>query len=61
MKPKELRTKSNDELEKLLSGDRSKLRRERFESANAKSKNIKISANIKKEIARILTVLREKK
>lgn len=60
MKMKELREKSAQELLRLLTEGRSKLRRERFNQSGSRSKNVKFSGSQKKEIAKILTLIRER-
>lgn len=59
MKVKELRQKSNDELKKILRDSREKLRELRFDLTAGKVKNTKEAGNLKKKIARILTILKE--
>lgn len=59
MKVKELRQKSKDDLGKILKENREKLRQLRFDLASGKVKNIKEVGILKKEIARILTILKE--
>ena len=59
MKVKELRKKSKDDLEKILKEEREKLRQLRFDLASGKVKNVREIGNLKKEIARILTILKE--
>lgn len=59
MKVKELRKKSKDDLEKILKEEREKLRQMRFDFASGKVKNVREKGNLKKEIARILTILKE--
>lgn len=58
MKTTELRQKSKDELRKILEDDREKLRQLRFDLSAGKVKNVKEVHNLKKEIARILTLLK---
>ncbi len=58
MKPKELRQKSKIELQKLLQENRERLRVLRFDLAAGKIKNVREIRKVKKDIARILTVLR---
>jgi len=58
MKTKELQQKSKSELQKILSDDREKLRQLRFDLAAGKVKNVREVRKIKKDIARILTLLR---
>ena len=60
MKTKELREKSIEELSKLLEDKGASLRAFRFDLSFSKTKNIKVGRNLKKEIARILTLLNEK-
>jgi len=59
MKAKELRQKSKDELQKILREDQEKLRQFRFDLASSKVKNVHEAGNLKKKIARILTILKE--
>ncbi|MCD6550597.1 50S ribosomal protein L29 [bacterium] len=61
MEAKELVKKSRSELQKLLFETREKLREMRFNLASGKVKNIKEIRALKKDIARILTVLNQKK
>ena len=61
MRAKELRQKSKDELKKILIDTREKLRQLRFDLASAKVKNVKEAGNVRKKIARILTILKETK
>ena len=58
MKSTELRQKSREELQKLLEEKREKLRILRFDLASGKVKNVREIREIKKDIARILTMLR---
>lgn len=60
MKTQELREKSVSELQKLLKENREKLRQLKFDLALGKVKNVREIRIIKKDIARILTLLREK-
>ncbi|MBD3282206.1 MAG: 50S ribosomal protein L29 [Candidatus Portnoybacteria bacterium] len=60
MKTKELRQKSQKELHKILRELREKLRDLRFNLASGKVKDIKAVHQTKKDIARILTLLKEK-
>jgi len=57
---KELRNKSEKDLKKILLTEREKLRNLKFDLASGKVKNVKQSREIKKEIARILTILNQK-
>lgn len=59
MKPQDLRKKSKEELERMLLEYREKSRQLRFNLASGKVKNVKEARKIKKDIARILTVLNE--
>ena len=61
MKAKELKIKSEGELKKWLFSDREKLRVLRFDLAAGKVKNIKEIRNKSKDIAKILTILNQKK
>ncbi len=58
MKLNELRQKSKTELQKMLQDSRERLRQLRFNLAAGKVKNVREVRKIKKEIARILTLLR---
>ena len=58
MKTSELRQKSRTELQKLLQDNRERLRQLRFDLAAGKVKNVREIRLIKKDIARILTILR---
>lgn len=60
MKIAELRQKSQAELEKNLEDNRERLRQLRFDLAAGKVKNVREIREIKKDIARILTLLKEK-
>jgi large subunit ribosomal protein L29 len=59
-KTKDLRQKSNEELNQLLSESQKKLRELRFNLASGKVKNVRSVRALKKDIARILTILNEK-
>ena len=59
MKIDELRQKSREELEKSLQDSREKLRQLRFDLSAGKVKNVREIRRIKKEIARILTLVTE--
>ncbi len=61
MKIKELREKSQTELEKILQDNREKLRQLRFDLVSGKVKNVREIRKIKKDIARILTLLNEQR
>lgn len=55
----EFRQKDKPELQKLLQENRERLRQLRFDLVAGKVKNVREIRKIKKDIARILTVLRE--
>ncbi len=59
MKAKELRNKKPEELLELLKDSRKKLMELKFSLASGKVKNIRAIKNLKKDIARILTILNE--
>lgn len=59
MKATDLRKKDKKELEKMAQDFRKKLSDLRFKFSSNKLKNTKEINNIKKNIARILTILRE--
>lgn len=59
MKLIELRQKSKEALQRLLEDDKDKLRQLRFNLAAGKVKNVKGIRNTKKEIARILTLIKQ--
>ena len=59
MKIKEVRQKPSPELQRLLNGKKEKLRDLGFNLASGKLKNVREIREIKKDIARMLTVLRE--
>ncbi|MBU1046139.1 50S ribosomal protein L29 [Patescibacteria group bacterium] len=61
MKAKELKIKSEAELKKIVFSDREKLRVLRFDLAAGKVKNVKEMRNRRKDIAKILTILNQKK
>lgn len=58
MKTQELKQKSQKELQKLLQDKREKLRELRFALASGKVKNVREIRQIKKDIARILTIMK---
>lgn len=58
MKTSELRQKSKDELEDLLQEKRARVDELRFILSQKKTKNTKEPSLIKKDIARILTILK---
>ncbi|MFA5188603.1 MAG: 50S ribosomal protein L29 [Patescibacteria group bacterium] len=57
---KELKLKSETELKKLLGSSREKLRDLRFKVSQNQLKNIRETRIIKKKIAKILTLLKQK-
>ena len=59
MKASELRKKDKKELEKMVQDLRKKLSDLRFRFSSNKLKNVKEISNSKKEMARILTILRD--
>jgi len=59
MKLKELRQQSTAELEKLLKDSREKTRQARFDLASGKLKNVKLIRDLKKEAARVITLMEE--
>jgi large subunit ribosomal protein L29 len=61
MKAKDLKNKTESELQKILKEKREKLRELRFTLATGKLKNPSEIKEIKKDIARILTFLNIKK
>lgn len=61
MKISELQNKSKDELDKMLKESREKLCRLRFEIQLKQSKNVREIRKVKKDIARILTLLNKYK
>ena len=60
MKAEELRKKDKGELIKTVDELKSKLSDIRFKFSSNKLKNVKEISNIKREIARILTIINEK-
>lgn len=59
MKALELRKKSEKELKELLATERSVLASVHFKTAKSRAKDVKSEAHMKRNIARILTVLKE--
>jgi large subunit ribosomal protein L29 len=59
MKTKELKDKSKGELEKLLSDKQEATRRLRFDTATKQVKNTREVRNNKRDIARIITLIKE--
>lgn len=60
MKKKEIREKNKEELEKLLREKREYLQKLKLDLSLGKLKNYREISKTKKEVARILTILREK-
>lgn len=61
MKTTELRQKSKEELVKQLQDNKEKMRQLRFDLVAGRVKNVREIRIIKKDIARILTILKEEK
>ncbi|EKE11626.1 MAG: hypothetical protein ACD_15C00045G0009 [uncultured bacterium] len=61
MKTKEIREKNKEELKKLLNEKREAVRKSRFDVAAKQVKNIREMRNNKRDIAKILTILKETK
>ncbi len=61
MKAAELRKKTKNELNKLLTERRERLRVLRFDLASGRVKNVKEISQLKREVARIITLLKENK
>ncbi len=59
METKEIKQKSEEELKNILSKKRKDLQEVRFNISSGRVKNIKELRNLKKDIARILTILNE--
>jgi len=59
MKAKELRNKKPNELLELLAQSKKKLQELNFSLKSGKVKNVKAVRELKKDIARILTILNE--
>ncbi len=57
---KDLKKKTEKDLQKMLQEKRKTLREFRFGSSGSKTKNVKEGSNTKKEIARILTELKQR-
>lgn len=60
MKTKELREKSEKELKRFLAIEREKLRDLRFKVSQRQSKNLRAVRSVKRNIARLLTIIKEK-
>ncbi|HDY72728.1 MAG TPA: 50S ribosomal protein L29 [bacterium] len=61
MKITEIRKKSKSELDKLLQESKNKIRALRFDLASGKVKNVREIRKTRKDIARILTILKKEK
>ncbi len=61
MKVKEIRKKNREECLKLLAEKAKRLHDIRFAGADSKSKNTKEATGLRKDIARIKTILKEEK
>ena len=61
MKMKEITTKTTADLNKLIAEKQESLRVFRFGTAGAKTKNVKEGRTIRKDIARMMTVISMKK
>ncbi len=59
MKPKEIRKKSAKDCLKLLKEKQKRLHDIKFSGASGKEKNTKEASNLRKDIARIKTILKE--
>jgi large subunit ribosomal protein L29 len=57
---KDIKNKGIEELRKILEESRVELRKLRFNFASGKTKNVKEIKNLKKRIAQILTIIKEK-
>ena len=57
---KNLKKKTEKDLQKMVEEKRKELRSFRFGSSGSKTKNVKDGVNIRKNIARILTELRDR-
>ncbi len=60
MKISEIKQKSQNELRRILAEKQEKLRQLRFDLTSGKVKNVREIRQIKKDIARILTILCQK-
>ncbi len=56
----DLRTKSAQEIGKILVAKRLEANKKRMEALAGKEKNLKLYRNLRREIAKILTLVREK-
>ena len=60
MKLEEIKEKTKEELDKMLKDERENLRKLRFNLASGKVKNVREIRKVKKDIARVLTLLNKK-
>lgn len=60
MKTKELRQKNKNELNEMLKEKNKRIFEIRYQGVFKNVKNIKEARNLKKDVARILTILKEK-
>lgn len=60
MKPKELRERTDDELNHLLGEKRDDLMHFRMQMATGVVDNVRLARNAKRDVARILTILNER-
>lgn len=60
MKTKDIKTKTIPDLQKMVADKREALRVFRFGSAGSKNKNVKAGKGLKRDIARILTIIKQK-
>ncbi len=60
MKIKDLRLKPKEELTELLASTKKKIAEIKFNHARARSKNVKEIRELKRGVARVMTLLREK-
>jgi len=60
MKALELRKKTKDELDNLLLKNREEIRKLRFDIYSKKVKNVKSVKELRRNVARILTILKNK-
>ncbi|HMB65493.1 MAG TPA: 50S ribosomal protein L29 [Patescibacteria group bacterium] len=58
---KELQKKENEDLQQLLAQNRDKLRELRFKDANKQLKDVRQIRKARKDIARVLTILNNRK
>lgn len=61
MKIKELRQKTRKELEELLKADGQRLGQLKFDTASKKLKNVREIRELRRQIARVITILKQDK